>query len=122
MKKRISTVLVLALCAILCVALVGCAASGGASAEGKWTLSSVTDPDGNEMTGEEIATVMGDTYYDLQSGGKLVVGAAGQEVEGTWKQDGSNVTLESNGQSFTATVDGNTMTLENEGAVSVFTK
>lgn len=124
MKKSFTIVLVIALCAVLGLTAVGCSGggSGAPAIEGVWNLSKITDPDGNEMSGEEIAAVMGDTYYDFQSGGKLVAGTAGMEVEGKWKQDGNKVTIESDGQSFEASVDGTTMTLEANGATSVFTK
>lgn len=122
MKKSMKKVLLMALCGVMCVALFACAApaaeSGGIS--GKWVLTSVTTDDGTEATDEDLAAM--ESYYDFQSGGKLVVGALGQTVEGTWKVDGNSVTVEAPGSpAETGEMEGNTLTFQMNGATSVFT-
>lgn len=139
MRKGIKIVSVLVLCVLLCGIFIACssttgtsgsgaAAQGGdteqngaASVEGKWNIKSVTDAEGT-VEGEELVTEMGEIYYEFQSGGKFVAGAAGQEVLGSWEQNGAEVKFEANGESSTALIDGDTLTIEANGATTVFTR
>ncbi|MEG1473287.1 MAG: hypothetical protein RSC25_04055 [Christensenella sp.] len=128
MKKHMKTVLLLLVCSLLCVTMAACSSpapaaeeNGAASVEGRWDIESVA-VDGGTAKGEDIVAEMGEMYYDFQSGGKLIAGAAGQTIEGTWKQNGAEVAMEAGGESFTGMVDGNTLTLDANGGISVFTK
>lgn len=50
------------------------------------------------------------------------IAAAGVEVEGTWSQDGTNVTVDMDGQSSTMTIDGDKLLLEQGDITVEFTK
>ncbi|MEF9863496.1 MAG: hypothetical protein RSA86_03000 [Christensenellaceae bacterium] len=135
MKKNIKTVVLLMVCVILSVAMVACGSpapsaeapaadaeqNGAASAEGRWNIASVTT-DGETMSGEDIIAQAGEMYYDLQSGGKLILGAGSQTAEGTWEQNGAEVKLDASGASYVGIIDGDTLTIEADGAISVFAR
>ena len=126
MKKKVVMILAVVLCIALCMALTACGSNGASqstSVEGtKWAVSSVTDADGNETTGDDIAAVVGDITYEFQGDGVLAVTAAGQTVEGTWSQDGNKITIEANGETSEGALDGDALTFEVNGATTVFTK
>ncbi len=136
MKRKIKLVLLLILCLLLSGLLLACAnpssgsaasgsevaeQNGAASVAGKWNIASVTNESGT-MTGEELEAESGEVYYEFQDGGKFVAGAAGQEVLGSWEQNGAEVKVESNGESFTGIVDGDQLTIEANNATTVFTR
>ncbi|MEA4854410.1 MAG: lipocalin family protein [Christensenella sp.] len=128
MKKKVIVVLAVVLCLALCLAFTACgnnnAAQGeAASVEGTtWKVSSVTDEDGNKMTGDEMSSVMGEISYEFQADGVLSVTAAGQTIEGTWSQDGNKITIESNGETSEGVLDGEALTFEANGGTTVFVK
>ncbi len=138
MKKSIKMISFLLLCVLLCAVMVACSApaaaptstsaqegdteqNGAASVEGRWEVLSVTQGD-QTVTGEELVAEVGEMYYEFQSDGKFVAGAAGQEVLGTWEQTGAEVTFEVNGETQKGLIDEDTLTVEANDAISVFTR
>lgn len=138
MKKVLKIVSISIMCVLLCGALLACSSpapagsgeapaenterNGAAKAEGKWLIESVTSADGESMTGEDLAAEIGEMYYEFQSGGKLVVTVADQDVLGTWEQTGAEVKLEANGESYVGLIDEDTLTLEVNDAITVLVR
>ncbi len=123
MKKTISKILLVTVCAVLCLSLAACGGSKGTSVEGTtWKMTSITTSDGTEMSGDDLESVFGETLYAFEADGVLAIASAGQEIEGTWSQDGDTVTIEASGAATSATVSGSTMTLENEAGSCEFTQ
>lgn len=104
-KKKMGLLLGLALCASL--VLVGCGDSydeepsnyeEGYEEEAGiedtlWKLIGLNDGDGTEITGEALqGTAMADMMLEFQSDGVAVVSSQDQSEEGTWSQDGNEVT------------------------------
>ena len=120
-KKKLSLLLVVVLaCSAM---MVGCGSKKSSNVEGTtWKATGAIDPDGNEITEEDFVAVFGETTYEFKKDGELVLSAAGQYVDGTWSQEDSEVTIDAGGITATATVDGDTMTLENGGSTVTFEK
>lgn len=89
-----------------------------------WALSGGSQGD-TKITKEQIETVMGgEITYSFEADGKLVmeVPTLGVSAEGTWKQDGSTVTVEVEGQSADMTLDGDTLSITQGDVVATFSK
>ncbi len=114
MKK----ILPIAMIAVLTLALVACAPAAEAPAdtatvEGTtWMLSHVSTPEG-DMDSDMIASMFGETYYTFEAEGVLTTENSIQGVvEGTWSQDGANVTITAAGVSTTFTLNGSELLLD----------
>ena len=93
MKKTTSKLLSLLLALTLVLSLAACGGGGG---------SETTD-----LTGTTWA---------------LSGGSQGDEVEGTWSQDGSTVTVDVQGDTGTMTLNGDKLTIEESGVTVEFTQ
>lgn len=119
MRKPVRAALAACLC--LAVALVCAGCSQAESVEGRWTLINVYDADGNEMAGTSVENEFGlVVVYDFQADGTLVTSLGDATVEGTWTQDGAEVTITLEGQDGEGKIEGDTLTLEYGGGVSEF--
>jgi len=88
---------------------------------GEYKLS----PDELELSEEEAAMMkaMADSFkLVLEDDNKLKFTMMGQEIEGTYKLDGNVIELTMQGDTETATVDGNKITMEAQGQKMVFVK
>ncbi len=93
MKKAV----LIALSLLLCIALIAC--SGGAKSDlvGTWVIAVATDENGAEITDEESLATLALIKYDLQKDGKMIMTMDDVQVEGTWSQDGNNITFSAGG-------------------------
>lgn len=140
MKKNVwSKMLSLALALVCVIGLVACGGNGGSSAAaGTYRLQTITAA-GVSMNLDELATAAGvsaDDFkvtLDLKSDGSFMLdmsamadtvgtGAEDTTMEGTWKESGSNIELESEGTTTTATLQDGVITLEEEGMSMTFKK
>lgn len=121
--KKFAKVMAVVLCLVLCFALAACG-NKNTSVEGTtWSLNSVTDAQGTKVTGEEMASVFGNTVYEFKANGVWAVTAAEQALEGTWSQDGTTVTMtDPNGTTSSGTVSGDELKIESAAGVCVFKK
>lgn len=78
-------------------------------------MTGAKDDKGTELTEEQMTSLLGEIVYEFKSEGVLVLSMAGQNVEGTWSQDGNKVTFEFAGEKVTADLDGDKMSIENSG-------
>ena len=121
--KKIAKVLIVTICLILCVSVTACGKKDATVEGSTWKIVSVTDPEGNVMSGDQIESVMGSTTYEFKASGVWVINSADQSIEGTWAQDGNTVTMTSaDGTAYSGTISGDEMKAENAGGVTVFKK
>ncbi len=121
----------------LCIGLVGCSGSGGASQEqdlaGVWDVQNVDEllassmgSSGVEMSDEakQLAVeIFPDIcFMNINADGTFQLVAMTQSVEGTWEVNGSDITLSAAESPVTGKLDGNTITLESGGMKMVFEK
>ena len=120
MKKKLTKILLVVL--VCSIFLIGCGKVE--SVEGTtWKIVESVNDEGKKFTGEEMEKLIGEITYEFKSEGVFVAGAAGQSVEGTWSQTDEYVILGStDGKSYTATIDGDKMMLDNSGYKFTFEK
>ena len=124
-NKMKSTIFAMVLCLSLVLSLSACGgggASGGASMDGKWVISSMTI-DGEdylamiaEMAGElddeiDIENMM---FCEFTSGDSFKMVMYDEEESGTYKLSGKTLTLTVDGESLTGTMDGNSFTISDD--------
>lgn len=122
LKALILTFIVAAAMA-LCLAACGKSGSDAADLSGTtWALNSGSQ--GDMTLDKETLEGMfgGEMTYSFQADGKLVLALAGTQVEGTWSQDGNTVTLDVQGDKGTMTLDGDTLSMEENGVQIDFIK
>ena len=128
MKKSLSALVVLVLCASM---LAGCNGGGKdiAALSGKYIIASMDEggitTDLAEMEG--MFTLMGmkledAMYLEFKAGGEFDMAIFGESVSGTYETDGNTATLSIDGESIRASIDGDTVTLEQDGTKMVFKK
>lgn len=118
MKKWISTVLVTALCAALCICLIGCSAdsegaTGGVSVDsvsGDWEVVGIKDGE-ETLTGTTLDMVGQGTTFGLKGDGSCYADTDGNVVNGTWKLNGSKITFDFDGTELSGEVTPDNMTL-----------
>ncbi len=91
MKK----ILMVALIAIMALSIVACApaATEDSALLGTWSTTSLTAPDGTTVEGDALVEGGYDLSATFEAGGVLTLFNSMGEQEGTWTQDGSNVTM-----------------------------
>lgn len=123
MKKRALTLL-LALAMI--VSLAACGGGGGGPA-GSYKMTKMNAA-GVEMNIEDLAAMAGvdmTVTLELKADGNftLDMSALGTgSVSGTWTSSGNTVTLSSEGEDIAATLNGNTLVMEQDGQSLTFEK
>lgn len=127
MKKNVAKIISLALVLVCMLGLVAC--GGGSDVSGTYKLQSV-EMAGMAVNLEDLATALGESIEDLRvnlelkSDGKFSFDLYDLDpslvMDGTYKTSGKTVTLtDENGESMTATLDGDTLTMSEEtGGVS----
>ncbi len=127
MKQKLFKAFALLLTLITVMSLVAC---GGGSDAAKdtdltgttWALSGGSQGDTTVDKATLETLFGGEMTYTFNEDGKMTAAAAGVEVEGTWSQDGTTVTVDMDGQSSTMTIDGDKLLLEQGDITVEFTK
>jgi len=115
MKKALAIGLVLLLSISM---LAGCGGGGGSSSEpsGQYFVTAM-EFDGTDML--SMFTEMGENldgyYIEFVSGGNCRWATSGNEQAGTFKMNGSSITITMGGEDITGTFSGNKVTLEQKG-------
>ena len=123
MKKRALTLL-LALAMIVSLAACG---GGGSGAAGSYKMTKMNAA-GVEMNIDDLAALAGvdmTVTLELKADGNftLDMSALGTgSVSGTWTASGNTVTLSSEGEDIAATLNGNTLVMEQDGQSLTFEK
>ncbi|MGO5113556.1 hypothetical protein ACTQ33_00760 [Candidatus Avoscillospira sp. LCP25S3_F1] len=125
MKQKLFKAFALLLTLITVMSLVAC--GGGDSKDTDltgttWALSGGSQGDTTVDKATLETLFGGEMTYTFEEGGKMTAAAAGVEVEGTWTQDGSEVTMDVQGQSSTMTIDGDKLLLKQGDITVEFTK
>ncbi|MBE5780714.1 MAG: hypothetical protein E7328_02690 [Clostridiales bacterium] len=119
MKKQLKTVLALALCAMMLLAL--CACGGGSSvANTKWALKSA-EMDGMTIDASMLAMIGAEFTLTFTSN-TWEINMMGDIIEGTYTEDGGKIAMTSDGETVPASVNGNTLTMEQDGQKMIFEK
>ncbi len=126
--KRLSSILViLMLCAMLGVSLAGCGDNAtnqegedtGSSIEGTtWALVGGTQ-DGVEVSLEDLMGGIIPTY-EFKADGVVTNSAGENSMDGTYTENGNIVSISLGGNTFDLTIDGDTMTMEQDNMVMYF--
>ena len=117
-RVAIATMLVLAV-SICC--FVGCSSKN--KAVGKWNLVEMT-VSGQTLNIEQLKSfgMEGDMYMELTEDGKVKFVMAGETMEGTYVAEGDSVTVTIEDEPQTGKIEGNKLTIEQDGAGMVFEK
>ncbi len=109
----------LSLCLALSVSFLSCQ-SAKTDIKGEYELST----DEMELSDEEAATMklMGDFKLVLAEDNILKFTMMGQEIEGTYKLNGNTIDLSMQGDTETATMDGDKIIMEAQDQKLVFVK
>lgn len=124
MKKGIALSLVLLM---VVFAVVGCGGAGNNEVVGTWKMSEV-EAAGQTITIDQITELMPsmesllNMTITFEQGDKVKVEAAGISGEGTYKVDGSKVTISAEGQSMDFTLENGKMMIEQDGTKCYLTK
>lgn len=104
--------------------LAGCSNTPKSSLEGTtWVISSGKDASGIELTSELLDSVgIGDFTLELKADGVLTASYAEESGEGTWSEKDNVVTIEMDGDTLTANVEGDQLTLEQGDMTLYFDK
>ncbi|WP_040195513.1 lipocalin family protein [Candidatus Soleaferrea massiliensis] len=122
MKKAISLVLSVLMICTLVFAGCGSKAEGGDDlANTTWTLTSGKSG-GQEVTGEQVTSLFGEIKMEFKADSKMSMTAAEVTQEGTYKLDGSKLTLSIEGQDQECTYENGSITMESAGATLTFSK
>ncbi len=117
---------------VLCLALAACGGGGGSAAEpvdykadfvGTWEISKMVQ-DGEETSTEDLDLMKQyglNVYLELNEDGTSSLELFGEPMEGTWEATAAgNGTITIDGQSVSMVLDGNLLTLEQEGSTLSF--
>ena len=128
MRKRLMGKLLALMLALVCVlGLTGCG-GGKSKAVGKYDLESM-ETGGMTINVQDMLDALGESgvemsveiVLELKDDGSFTLDES-QSEEGTWEEKSGKITLTSNGESIEATLDGDTLTLEEDGEKMVFVK
>lgn len=123
MKRTMLRVFSLLLVVVLAFSLAACGGSDSNDLTGTtWALSGGSQ-EGVTVDKATLESILGgEMTYSFEKDGKATMALAGVSVEGTWSQDGDTVTMEAQGQSFTLTIDGDKLLMDQSGVTVEFTK
>jgi len=122
MRKILLVVLMLVLTLTLTTACVNNNKTDtGAGLTGKYSIVSITAEGETHDAAALEAFGMAGTFIEFLDGGKVNYFFVNENLEGTFKVDGSSVTVTIDGDSMTGKIDGNRITLnpsdDDEGAM-----
>lgn len=117
MKKLATMISAIISTVLLCVLISACS---NASFVGTWKFSSMS----MSGSGMSIEMKVGEDYMgvtitedyvvlEVNEDNTFTMTTAGEEVSGTWKEEGGKYVLTIDGEDQTATISGNELTLEN---------
>lgn len=112
MKRTLKSFAAILMVLTLCLGLM--TACGSNSPVGKWKLSEATAAG----VTVDVTELFGEMTIELKSDGTAIMTAMGETENGTWKQEGSKITIEG---SEVKLEDGK-LIMESEGAKMVFTR
>ena len=119
-KKMLPVVLVLLLVSML--TLTACGGGGGGSSTGpagKYVLASIKMDDADATPFLAMAGIKAeDLYLEFLSEGKFKGAIMGEEGEGTFKVDGTKLTITVEGDNMELVFEGNKVTLTQEGDIA----
>ena len=126
MKNMTMKVFTLLMVLVLVFSLTAC---GGSKEEENANLAGTTwalsggSQEGTTVDKATLETLLGgEMVYAFSEDGKVTLSLGDAQVEGTWSQDGDQISLDVQGETGTMTLSGDKLTLE-EGNVTVeFTK
>ncbi|MCR5134732.1 MAG: hypothetical protein K6B12_03765 [Clostridiales bacterium] len=113
MKKTVSKILVVLL---LMTAVLGLVACGGSESQfvGTWNATEI-EAYGVTMAPEDAGLTFSITF---EKDGKVTALTNGEaDGEGTWEEDGDTVTITSNGETMSGTLEDGVLTLDISGIV-----
>lgn len=123
MKNKTMRAMTLFMALVLSLTLAAC---GGGKSDGlagtTWALSSGSQGDVTLDKDTLEGLLGGEMTFNFEKDGKVTFAMSGMEAEGTWSQDGNTITIESEGQSMSMTLDGDKITMEQSGVTLEFTK
>lgn len=124
MKKTVTVLLA----TLLVFVLAACGGSKDTAAAGTYKIKSMV-MGGQTFTADELAANgvdMSDFSMELKDSGeftmRVIAGEESETVNGTWKADGSKISLTAEGQTMEAELDGKTLTVSQDGMELVFEK
>ncbi len=131
MKKQSTLALVLVL--VMCCALIvsGCGSKGGdaGSADagkadsgvmGKWVLTGAKAA-GIEVTSDQLSA-FGEISFEFKADGAVTYNMAGQSFEGAYTEENGTINIDDAGAALNLKVEGETLTLDQEGVTLIFTR
>ena len=124
MKKATMKVLTLLMALVLTFSLAACGGSSDSTdlTGTTWALSGGSQGSTKVDKATLESLLGGEMVYSFAEDGKVTLSLSGAEVEGTWSQDGNEVSLDIQGDTGTMTIDGDKMILEQDGIKVEFTK
>lgn len=121
-KSNIKVIVGLAVVVLVLLSAAAFMLLGSSSAKGTWELYSI-EQGTSVIEGEDLEVQYGGkVLYNLNDNGVLVVEMLGQDIEGTWSEDGDTVIFHYSSSVKELHRDGKTMTLEQNGATYTFVK
>lgn len=124
MKKRIAVLMLVAVMVVL--ALAGCGGKKDASpVVGTWKATEVEAMGVNVKVDEYLEQMgMGDMKMEmsLTEDGRFGMDLMGQQVEGSWRYNGSTLTLTAEGEDLSAECEDGKITIEESGVKIIFEK
>ncbi len=123
MKKSVSVLVSVLL--LFSFILTGCGSDSPKSAlEGTtWKMTGGKDVSGIEVTEENLAAVgMGDFTLEFKADAAVTASVAGTTSEGTYSENGEEITIEMDGDSITVILKDNVMTMDQDGTTLYFEK
>jgi hypothetical protein len=119
MKKK----LVVLMAVVLIVSSFAMTACGGPNVAGKYLLDSA-ETEGLTITSDQLeAFGLTDTYIELKSNGSAVIAFSGEEASAKYTVKGTTLSLTNDDEAaYNAKIDGDTITLEEEGATMYYVK
>lgn len=113
MKKQFKALIVIAVIAVLCAAAAACS-GGDNAAVGKWNLES-GDILGQNFTADELGAAnpdLANTSVEFKANGTYTLVFGGESGTGSYKLDGSTITLDDVGATVFGEISGDTLTLD----------
>ncbi len=123
MKSKTMRAMTLFMALVLSLTLAACGGGKGNDLAGiTWALSGGSQGDVSVDKDTLEGILGGEMTFSFEKDGKVTFAMAGMEAEGTWSQDGNTISIESQGQSMSLTLDGDKLTMEQSGVTIEFTK
>ncbi len=122
MKNIIRKVLPLFIILVLALNITACGSKSSTTdlTGTTWVLNSGAQGDTTIDKATLESMFGGEMTYSFESDGKVTLSLAGVQIEGTWKQDGNTISLDIQGDTGEMTLDGDTLSIEENGVTVEF--